>query len=352
MLARPLLTWFDRHQRPLPWRHSRDPYRIWVSEVMLQQTTVAAVVPYFHRFMDCFPTVSDLAAADESEVLKHWQGLGYYRRARHLHAAAKKVVTERGGVFPDDPEFWASLPGVGRYILGAVLSQAFERRYPIVEANSLRVLSRLFGSRLDPRAGEGLKWVWRTADEVLPAERVGDFNQAIMELGALICTPTNPKCSECPLKKQCVANRDGLQANIPPPKAKKERVTVREVCVVLRRNGKVLLGQRPPSADRWANMWELPRGVVGEGETVEAAAVRTAAEKLDVIATVGEMLATVRHGVTRFDITLTAVEVRTRARKIGEGFYTAWRWVDLTEATECPMSTPQRKVVAAILGEP
>lgn len=348
--ARPLLKWFDAHQRGLPWRHSRDPYRIWVSEVMLQQTTVTAVVPYFNRFMERFPTVTDLATADESEVLKHWQGLGYYRRARHLHAAARKVVAERGGVFPDDPEFWESLPGVGRYILGAVMSQAFERRMPIVEANSLRVLSRVFGSRLDPRSGEGLKWVWRTAEEVLPTKRIGDFNQALMELGALVCTPANPRCGECPLKKQCVAYRDGLQAVIPPPKVRKELVAVREVCVVLRREGKVLLGQRPPTADRWANMWELPRGVVSDRETVEAAAVRVASEQLGVTATAGEMLASVRHGVTRFDITLTAVAIVTRAKKLGGSYYTAWRWVNASEAGECPMSTPQRSLVAGLLG--
>lgn len=350
-LARPLLRWFDNHQRPLPWRHSRDPYRIWVSEVMLQQTTVAAVIPYFNRFLARFPTVADLATADESEVLKHWQGLGYYRRARHLHAAAKRVVAEQGGVFPDDPEFWASLPGVGRYILGAVLSQAFERRFPIVEANSLRVLSRVFGSRLDPRQGEGQKWVWQTAEAVLPRKRVGDFNQALMELGALVCTPANPKCGECPLKKQCVANREGLQAVIPPPKARKELVTVREVAVVVRRAGKVLIGRRPPDADRWANMWELPRGVVADGETVEAAALRVTATLLGATAKLVGVVGSVRHGVTRFDITLTAVEMTTRKNEFGDGgFYTAWAWVNATETTEYPMSTPQRQLLARIVG--
>jgi A/G-specific adenine glycosylase len=345
-----LLRWFDRHQRSLPWRHSRDPYRIWVSEVMLQQTTVAAVIPYFNRFMARFPTVSNLAAADESEVLKYWQGLGYYRRARHLHAAAKRVVAEQGGTFPDDPAFWASLPGVGRYILGAVLSQAFERRYPIVEANSLRVLSRVFGSRLDPRQGEGQRWVWRTAETVLPRRRVGDFNQALMELGALVCTPTNPKCGECPLRRQCVAYREGLQAVIPPPKARKELVTVREVAVVIRRAAKLLIGRRPLDADRWANMWELPRGVVNDGETVEAAAMRVTAMLLGTLTNVVGIIGSVRHGVTRFDITLTAVEVSTRKKSfVGGGFYTAWAWVSAAEAEEYPMCTPQRKLVAGIL---
>src|SRR5437764_13384078 len=186
-IRRRLLAWFDRHRRDLPWRRDRDPYRVWVSEVMLQQTTVAAVVPYFERFLAAFPTVAALAAADEQQVLKLWEGLGYYRRARHLHAAAR-LLADRAAL-PDDPEVWADLPGVGRYILGAVLSQAFDRKLPIVEANSLRVLARLFGYRGDPREGVGKKWVWAAAEAVLPAKRAGDFNQALMELGALICTP-------------------------------------------------------------------------------------------------------------------------------------------------------------------
>src|SRR5947209_4966530 len=171
LLSRRLLTWFDRQHRPLPWRRDRDPYRIWVSEVMLQQTTVAAVVPYFERFVAAFPTVRALAAADEQDVLRHWEGLGYYRRARHLHRAARLLAADHGGALPDDPAAWAELPGVGRYILGAVLSQAFGRRLPVVEANSLRVLCRLFGQAGDPRGGPVQKWLWRAAEALLPAKR-------------------------------------------------------------------------------------------------------------------------------------------------------------------------------------
>src|SRR5205085_522576 len=173
-----LLNWFDEHHRDLPWRRGadgstaspRDAYRVWVSEVMLQQTTVVAVVPYFERFVAALPDVRALASADEQRVLKLWEGLGYYRRARHLHAAAKALVANHGDTLPDDPEVWAALPGVGRYVLGAVLSQAFDRRLPIVEVNSLRVLSRLFGYRGDPRAGEGKAWVWSAAEAILPAK--------------------------------------------------------------------------------------------------------------------------------------------------------------------------------------
>ena len=169
-----LLAWFDRHRRDLPWRTTRNPYPIWVSEVMLQQTTVAAVIPYFARFLAAFPTVHALAAADEQQVLKLWEGLGYYRRARHLHAASRRLVSEYGDTLPDDPAVWADLPGVGRYVLGAVLSQAFDRHLPIVEANSLRLLARLFAYRDDPRSSAGQKWAWAAAESLLPKKRPGD----------------------------------------------------------------------------------------------------------------------------------------------------------------------------------
>src|SRR5437764_753882 len=159
-IRRRLLGWFDRHRRDLPWRRDRDPYRVWVSEVMLQQTQVATVVPYFERFLAAFPTLADLAAADEQDVLRLWEGLGYYRRARHLHRAARLLAAEHGGTLPDDPDVWRDLPGVGRYILGAVLSQAFDRRLPVVEANTVRVLCRLFGETGDPGSGEVRRRLW------------------------------------------------------------------------------------------------------------------------------------------------------------------------------------------------
>src|SRR5262245_1847062 len=275
---RRLLAWFDTHKRPLPWRADRDPYRIWVSEVVLQQTTVAAVVPYFHRFLAALPTVGALAAADEQQVLRLWEGLGYYRRARHLHAAAKRLQDDHGGKLPDDPAVWVELPGVGRYILGAVLSQAFDRRLPVVEANSLRVLARLFGYRGDPREGEGKAWVWAAAEAVLSRTRAGDFNQALMELGALVCTPTDPDCARCPVAASCVANRDALQAEIPPRKKAKAITEVSEVGVAVRDNGRVLLCRRPADAARWQNMWEVPHAEQEPGEDATAAAARVAKE--------------------------------------------------------------------------
>ena len=345
---RRLLVWFDARKRDLPWRADRDPYRIWVSEVMLQQTTVAAVVPFFNRFVESFPTVQSLAEADEQQVLSHWQGLGYYRRARHLHAAAKHLAEHHPNELPDDPAVWDALPGVGRYILGAVLSQAFDRRLPIVEANTLRVLSRLFGSRLDPREGDGKNWVWEAAEAVLPRKRVGDFNQAMMELGALVCTPTNPNCTECPARTACIANRYSTQEEIPPKPKEKKRVAVSEVALAIRDGKKLLLCCRPPTATRWANMWELPRGEVADGEDIADAAVRVAKELTGLDVTVGTEVATIRHTVTRFDITLTCLEATRTAGEFASGFYTTGDWLTQAECATRPASTPQRQLLAEL----
>ncbi len=327
---RKLLAWFDRAKRDLPWRTSRDPYRIWVSEVMLQQTTVAAVIPFYERFLVSFPNVHALAAADEQAVLNLWQGLGYYRRARHLHAAAKQLIHEQAGELPNDPSVWAALPGVGRYILGAVLSQAFDRRLPIVEANTLRVLSRLFGSRLDPREGAGKVWVWEAAETVLPHKRVGDFNQAMMELGALVCTPVAPNCELCPVRRECVANQFGLQAEIPPPAKKKVLTTAQETALLIQREGRVLLCQRPPTAERGAMLWEFPATAESVGMTVE----------------LGPELLTVQHGVTRFRIVLEASEAVWLRGEFASDFYTAGVWLTAEELASYPMSIPQGKLRA------
>jgi A/G-specific adenine glycosylase len=349
-LRRRLLTWFDRHRRDLPWRRDRDPYRVWVSEVMLQQTTVAAVGPYFERFVAAFPTVTALARADEQDVLRLWEGLGYYRRARHLHRAACRLAAEHGGRLPDDPAVWADLPGVGRYILGAVLSQAFDRRLPIVEANSLRVLCRLFGYAGDPRSGDGQKWLWETARRVLPAKRVGDFNQAVMELGALVCTPAAPKCDVCPVAGECVARAKGLQDMIPRKAARPAVTEVREVALAIRRGPRVLLARRPDDAPRWANMWEFPHGELEADESYEAAAVRLLGPLTGLTADLGPELLTVRHGVTRFRITLVCLEAEYRGGKFRSAFYDRGLWLRPAELAEYPVSVPQRKLALAVAG--
>ncbi len=348
---RRLFAWFDRHRRDLPWRRDRDPYRIWVSEVMLQQTTVAAVVPYFERFLAVFPTLTDLANADEQDVLRLWAGLGYYRRARHLHRAARQLVADRGGALPDDPAVWDALPGVGRYILGAVLSQAFDRRLPIVEANTLRVLCRLFGYRGDPRTGDGQRWLWRAAESVLPRKRVGDFNQAMMELGALVCTPTAPDCGHCPLAADCVARREGLQADIPMKAARPTVVAVEEVAVVVRKGGRVLLTQRPADATRWASFWEFPHAELQPGESHAEAAMRLLAS-LGLTADVGAEVLTVRHGVTRYAIRVVALEATYRGGRFRSAFYARGAWVAPTALGEYPVGSAQKKLMRAVADPP
>lgn len=318
---------------------------------MLQQTTVAAVAPRFERFLNSFPTLADLAAASEQDVLREWEGLGYYRRARHLHAAARLLAANHGCRLPDDPGIWAELPGVGRYILGAVLSQAFDRRLPIVEANSQRLLCRLFGQTADPASGRIKRWLWETAEKLLPAKRVGDFNQALMELGALVCTPAAPACEQCPLSQHCNAYQTGRQATIPRRPAPPKSVEVGEVAVVIRKRDRILLVQRPENG-RWSNMWEFPRAEVAEGESIETAARRLVPELTGLRVRMGSEIKRIVHGVTRFRITLIFFEAKFVSGKFKSPFYTAGRWLRPAELGAFPVSSPQRKLATMIADVP
>jgi A/G-specific adenine glycosylase len=347
-LRRRLLAWFREHRRDLPWRVTRQAYPIWVSEVMLQQTQVATVIGYFHRFLEVFPTLGALAAADEQQVLKLWEGLGYYRRARDLHRAAKLLVARHGGEIPDDPAALRELPGFGRYTVGAVLSQAFGRRLPILEANSLRVLCRFFGVRDDPRASKTQRKLWQLAEVILPRTEVGDFNQALMELGALVCTPSAPRCETCPVSRHCAARAAGLQEEIPLKPKPPVIEEVREVAVVVRRGRRVFLAQRGPEG-RWANMWEFPHGPV-DGDMDEAAA-RFLREAVGLEAEVGPELLTVRHGVTRWRITLVCVGATYRGGEFRPGAYARGVWVDPNGLSAYPISSPQRRLAEALRGQ-
>ncbi len=346
-MARQLQGWFRRHQRDLPWRRDRNPYRIWVSEVMLQQTQVATVIPYFERFLQAFPTIAALAAADEQEVLRLWEGLGYYRRARDLHRTARMLVAEHAGRFPNDPAQLRGLPGLGRYTANAVLSQAFDRRLPILEANSQRVLSRLFGRADDPRQGPARAWLWQAAEELLPARGAGEFNQALMELGALVCTPTAPRCGYCPLAARCVARQKGLQevipARTPPPAATR----VQEAAVVVRRGDRVLLAQRPAEG-RWAGLWEFPHGPLEEGEAHDAAARRLGPALTGLQIEVGPEILTVRHGITRYQVTLVCFEAEHVAGAFQSPFYVRGEWLHPADLAAYPVSSPQRRLAQAL----
>jgi A/G-specific adenine glycosylase len=315
---------------------------------MLQQTQVATVIPYFERFLQAFPTLADLAAAQEQDVLRLWEGLGYYRRARDLHRAARQIVAEHGGRFPDDPALLRGLPGLGRYTCNAVLSQAFDRRLPILEANSQRVLSRLFGRTEDPRQPEARRWLWQAAEDILPARDIGTFNQALMELGALVCTPTAPRCSDCPLAARCVARQFGRQEEIPARTHAPDVTRVQEVAVVIWRGPTVLLAQRPEKG-RWAGLWEFPHTPLLEGETHEDGAARLLLDLTGLQARLGPELLTVRHGITRFYITLTCFEAVYVAGEFRSDLYVQGRWLTPADLAAYPVSSPQRRLARLLI---
>jgi A/G-specific adenine glycosylase len=347
-LRQRLLAWFQRAHRHLPWRRDRNPYRIWISEIMLQQTQVATVIPYFERFLAAFPTVADLAAASEQDVLKMWEGLGYYRRARNLHCAAQLIVSEHGGQIPREPEALRRLPGIGRYMLGAILSQAFECRLPILEANSQRLLCRLLGVRDDPRAGAARNQLWQAAEDLLPTRRIGEFNQALMELGALVCTAGKPNCRACPLTRLCRAHQLGIQDQIPPPTRQPDPVHVHEAAVIVRRDEHILLVRRP-SEGRWAGLWEFPHAPVQAQEPYEEAAERLLRELTGVEAQIGAELLTLRHSVTHHHITLVCLDASYQRGRFRSTFYPQCKWLKPADVARYPVSAPQRRLARAVI---
>jgi A/G-specific adenine glycosylase len=345
VLRKRLLAWYARHSRDLPWRKSRDPYRVWVSEIMLQQTQVATVRGYFERFIKALPDVGRLAASDEQEVLRLWEGLGYYRRARQLHAAAKVVATEYGGEFPRSVEDLVRLPGIGRYTAGAIASIAFEQRAPILEANTSRLLSRLIAYRDDPLRSAGQRVLWQVAEEILPRSDIARFNQALMELGSLICTPVDPRCSKCPLGSVCAARAAGLQQEIPREKPRQQYTAVREAAIIIRRNGRVLM-RKCSDDQRWAGLWDFPRfELTAEGPLFANDEIVTKVrEQTGVICLPGPPLKTIKHGVTRYRITLDCYR---GTYKSGKPRDTA-KWMRFTELAGLPLSTTGRKIANLI----
>jgi A/G-specific adenine glycosylase len=262
-VQRLLRAWYRAHGRDLPWRRTRDPYPVWVSEVMLQQTQVATATPYYHAFLERFPTLHALARAPVSDVLHAWAGLGYYRRARHFHEAARIVVRDHAGRVPDDPERFGALPGVGRYTTAAVLSIVFDRSLPVLDGNAARVLSRLFAAPWSVRDPKGAKRLWALAGALVPMRDAGDWNQAVMELGARVCTPRAPRCPECPLRATCRARQLGHVDRYPPVAARRATERVRLAVAVIERGDKTLMTRR--EGPLMAGMWEPPGIELADG---------------------------------------------------------------------------------------
>jgi A/G-specific adenine glycosylase len=347
-IVRELVSWYGHNRRDLPWRKSPEPYAVWVSEVMLQQTQVDTVRGYFERWMKRFPSVAALAMANEADVLHAWQGLGYYSRARNLWRGAQAVLAEHQGAVPETLSSLLSLPGIGPYSAGAILSIAHGKRASIVDGNVIRVLSRLFGLRGDPTRAPLKGAIWALAGELVPDERPGDFNQAMMELGATVCAPRSPACSVCPWARRCVAHREGLTAILPELPRRRATVDVARAAAVVRRGETVLAVQVPGDAPRWAGMWQFPNADVAPFESPEFAARRIVKESLGLDLKKGEPLLVVRHAVTHHRITLDVFDyVAPRAFRASRAKASmAWKLPEELDALAMPAA--HRRIAKAL----
>jgi len=358
---RRLKAWYAKRARDLPWRNIGDPYRVWISEIMLQQTTVATVISYFERFTKRFPTIRDLAKAEQDEVLRHWEGLGYYSRARNIHKTAKLLVEQSDGVFPQTTDELTALPGIGRYTAGAIMSFAFDRPGAIVEANTLRLYSRLLCLAENPRATHGQKVLWAFAEHLLPRKNIGPFNQSLMDLGATVCTSNDPNCPECPLLPHCGAATADLQNEIPIAAQKPEITPVIEVSVAIQHDGRFLL-RRYPEGQRWAGLWDFVRFPLGSAESLVPSsglsAAGTVPKKLisNIEQSVHEATGTdieldrflkeIRHSVTRYRISLLCFLASTEHTTPETNDNLAW--VTAEQLDDYPLSTTGRKLAVLV----
>ncbi len=347
-----LLEWYQRERRTFPWRQERpDPYSVWVAEVMLQQTRTDTVEPYFRRWMARFPTVEDLARADTQEVLHLWEGLGYYRRALYLLKAAREIVARYGGRLPSSPEELEKLPGIGPYTARAIASIAFGQDVAVLDGNVKRVLARLFTLEEPIDRPQGVRRLWHLAQEHLPPGRAADYNQALMDLGATVCLPQNPRCTACPLRPWCRAYASGQPTQWPRRSPRKKTPHYTVVAGVIRRGDRVLLAQRPEGS-LLGGLWEFPGGKVEPGETLEQALAREIEEELALKVRVGGQVGTFRHAYSHFRITLhalCAIPVQGEPHP-QEGQRVAW--VPLSRLDAYPMGKVDRLIARRLQQDP
>jgi A/G-specific adenine glycosylase len=345
-----LLSWYELNRRDLPWRRHPSPYAVWVSEIMLQQTRVETVIPYFQRWMARFPNVEALAQASLQEVLSAWEGLGYYSRARNIHKAAQMIVDQYGGRLPNDPQALRSLPGIGRYTAGAIASIAFGQDAAALDGNIRRVLARLFNVNEAARSPAGERRLWELAGALLPPGRAGEFNQALMDLGASLCTPQAPECQRCPLSTNCAAYKLGRQEQLPVMASKAAIPHHTVTAAVIQRDGQVLIAQRP-SNGLLGGLWEFPGGKVEPGEDLAACLQREIKEELEAEIRVGEPFGEYRHAYTHFRVTLHAYLCQLfegrppRAVQVQD-----LRWVKPEELADYPMGKIDRQIARRLNG--
>ena len=346
-IANSLLEWYKLNARHLPWRQQPEPYHIWISEIMLQQTRVETVVPYYKRWMCRFPTLTALASASLQEVLVVWEGLGYYQRARNIHKTAQLISTKYGGKLPDDPKTLLSLPGIGRYSAAAIASIAFGLDEPVLDGNVRRVIARLFDVRLPVRSNEGEKLLRQIAATHLPPSKAGEYNQALMDLGATICTPRRPLCLECPLNEMCQAYNLGLQEERPIIEQKQAIPHHTVTAAIIQRNGCILIAQRPPDG-LLGSLWEFPGGKVQAGEDLATCLKREICEELGVKISIGESLGSYRHAYTHFRVTLHAFQCQLLDGDPQTRVHNAIIWAKPSELASYPMGKIDRKIANKI----
>jgi len=343
--AQDLLYWYRQNKRDLPWRNSDSPYEIWVSEIMLQQTRVNTVIPYYLRFLEAFPTVYDLAAADQQQVLKLWEGLGYYSRGRNLHQAAKMVVEEFDGNIPDEYESITQLKGIGPYTAAAVLSIAFHKNHAVVDGNVIRVFARYYGIDDDIRSGKTKKKIQSLADNLIPDENPGDFNQAVMELGATVCTPSRPDCDKCPLSVDCVAYQT-VQTDSIPYKSPAKKVPHHHIGVglIVNQKSELLISLRPNDA-MLGGLWEFPGGKQENNESIEETVRRELEEELGVTVEVFDKFIKIKHAYSHFKITLHAYWCTIKSGNPKPIFGKEIKWVSLGEIDRFPFPKANKTLI-------
>lgn len=339
-----LLEWYRKHHRDLPWRNTADPYAIWVSEVMLQQTQVSTVIPYYERFLSAYPRVQILAQASMQQVLKIWEGLGYYARARNLHSAARTVMEQHNGRIPEDHAALKALAGIGDYIAAALLSIAFKKPFAAVDGNVKRVLARFHQIKAPVNEPSSAGVFKEAADRFLDRSDPGTFNQAMMELGALICTPKNPECESCPLKRECTAFKNA-SVHAYPRRIKKAKTPTHAIAVgVICRDDRVLITQRNPKG-LLGGLWEFPGGKIRPGETPREACIREILEEVNLSVTVAEHIAQVRHAYTHFKIVMDVFRCQYQSGKVHLRGPVDFRWIRLEEIDDYPFPGANRKFI-------
>lgn len=346
-ITKKLLDWYRRHRRDLPWRRTRDPYKIWISEIMLQQTQVKTTVPYYRRFLARFPDIYALAAADLQDVLKLWEGLGYYGRARNMHRAAKEIVATHDGAIPDDMDKIKNLPGVGDYIAAAVLSIAYNQPHPVVDGNVKRVFARLFRIDAPVNVQRSYSVFKKKSEELMPPDSPADYNQALMELGALVCRPATPLCAQCPLRADCLAFEGGSTAEFPKKIKRKPLPEHTLVIAVVVKNNRVLLTRRQEQG-LLGGLWEFPNGRLGPGESPEAACPRVVKTKLNLTTRIEARVAGIRHAYTHFKIKADVFVCRHVGGRVRLNGPADYRWIALDEIDAYPLPKANHKFLPAL----